>query len=167
MYFTALLCTADCAFLLHCPLCKMYNTSHVHFQCALHCTALFGITACVLQIVHCTALHCSASQHLYCVEQHCPAVHCSTVSSAEILLPSCGSAGRVCHTDHSHTDICQQQAAWPPHHNIIPRLSPWVWDLTFVTLTLFPAWARCQSFRHGHGAKHISLSKVLQLWSTR
>ena len=84
---------------------------------ALHCSA-FSI--CLLQFVHSTALHFSASQHVYCVEQHCPAVHCSTVGSAEILLPSCGSAGRACHTDHSHTDICQHKR----HGHLITILFP-------------------------------------------
>ena len=55
VYFTALPCAADCAFPLHCPLCKMCNvhacTSNVH-SIAPHCLAL--------RHVHfnlCTALH--------------------------------------------------------------------------------------------------------------
>jgi hypothetical protein len=65
-----------CAALL---IVQMYKISHVHLQCALHCTALFSIAACVLQIVPSTALHCSAFQSVCCVVQllPCSALWCS------------------------------------------------------------------------------------------
>ena len=115
-------------------------TLHTCTSTALHCSAF---SMCLRQFVHSTALHCSASQHVYCVEQHCPAVHCSTVGSAEILLPSCGSAGRACHTDHSHTDICQHKRCGHLITILFPLNLPLRLGFGLFTLTPFLAVITC------------------------
>ena len=161
MYFTALLCTADCAFLLHCPLCKMCNihtcTSNVH-SIAPHCLALRYVYFNL-----CTALHCTVQLLNMCTVLSNTALQCTVARLAQprsccphvgqqVVLPHRPLTYRYLPTTSGMATSSQYYSTHLPlglgfdfcHSYPLPGMG---------TVPTIPAWTRCQTVATGRRFK--------------